>query len=157
MDVNDSLGRLRQVRPVAVLLLVVFVLNGCYTYVPTQEIPDRGARVRVQLSQPQDVRLSEVTANDVVTISGEVARLDSSAVVLSAYVLRSASGYENVARGESVGILRENIAAIRQSRISPLNTAGLVAVGILIAVAAGVALAEAGNQGEPGEPPGGEQ
>lgn len=150
MQENNAMIRLKLWRPAALLLLVTFVLNGCYTYFPTQQIPDRGAKVRLELAQPQDVRLSEVTANDVVNLQGELAQVDSNRVVLSAFVLRSQSGYENIGRGESVSILRQNIASIRQSRISPLNTAGLVAIGVVIGVLTGVALADAGNQGEGG-------
>lgn len=151
---SDVLGVERStVRAVAALLLPLVVLNGCYTFVPTQEVPSQGARVQVHLSKPQDVRLADVTANDVVLISGEVARVDSAALILSAYTLRSQSGYENIGRGESVGLLRENIAGIRRRKISPLNTAGLIAIGVALGVAVGVALAEAGNQGEGGGSP----
>lgn len=137
-------------RIVGVMLLAAGGLTGCYTYVPTQDIPPQGRKVRIALSQPQDVRLSDITANDVVDVQGEVAAVDSSVVILSAYTLRSQSGYENLGKGESMQILRDNISSIRQSRIAPLNTAGLVAIGLLIGIVTGVALADAGNAGEGG-------
>lgn len=146
-------SRRRRLRPIAAALLAALALSGCYSYVPTQEVPGRGARVRVRLSQPQDVRLTEITANDVMMINGEVVRANSDTLVLSAYLLQSRSGYENFGRGETAFVPRENIVGLFENRISVIRTAGLMGAVALLGVVVGVALNNAGGSDSGDGPP----
>ncbi|HEY0150609.1 MAG TPA: hypothetical protein VGB92_01350 [Longimicrobium sp.] len=123
----------RMVRPVAALLLSLSFLNGCFAYAPMNGVsPQPGARVRVQLREPQQVRLGELTANDVMSLIGEVVTEDSSQLVLSALSATTRSGFEHAANGETVRVVRGNVVAVARNRVSVLRTAalaGMVAVG----------------------------
>lgn len=141
-------------RPVATVLLLASALNGCYSYVPSRTgIGGPGSRVRVYLTEPQSVRLTEISANDVVRITGEVVRADSSDLVLSAWLLNSRSGYEHVGRGETVAVPRRNVQAVDRNTLSAVRTAGLVGIVAMLGVLTGVALANGASRGE--GPPGG--
>jgi hypothetical protein len=121
------------VRASASLLLIPFLLNGCYSYVPARSgPPGQGSRIRIHLSEPQDVRLTHVTGNEIVLVGGELVRLDADTATLSAYSLRARSGYEFLGTGETVRIPRRVIASVEEHRISPAKTvvlAGVVALG----------------------------
>lgn len=122
-------------RRIVSLVLLSLLLAGCFSYVPqpADALP-RGATVRMALSQPVDVRLGEVTANEVVTVSGEMIRADSAVVALSATLLRSRNGYESLAGGETVLIPRERVREVERKRLSPLRT-GLVASAVVVVLA----------------------
>ena len=119
-------------RPVAAVALLVFALNGCFSYVPLNgAAPAPGTRVRVDLQTPQPVVSGDVTANDVVSLIGEVVSADSVTLVLSATQLTTRTGYEHVGRGETARLPRANVARISQNRLSPVRTA-LVAGVVLV-------------------------
>lgn len=140
----------RMVRPVAALLLSTSFLNGCFAYAPTNGVaPQPGARVRVELREPQQVRLGELTANDVVSLIGEVVADDSTQLVLSALSATTRSGFEHAANGETVRVARGNVVAVARNRVSVLRTAalaGMVAVGGA-AFVSGVRAGRASNGG----------
>lgn len=117
-------------RPIALVLLCT-LLSGCFTYSPTQKTPGRAARVRVTLASPADFRLAEFTANEVVVAEGEIVRVDSAEVVLSALELRARSGYEFVGNGETLTIARGNVAVLETRRISAWRSA-LVAAALVV-------------------------
>ncbi len=120
------LRRKRMVRPAAALLLSLSFLNGCFAYAPMHGVsPQPGARVRVQLREPQQVRLGELTANDVMTVIGEVVTEDSSQIVISALSATTRSGFEHAANGETVRVARGNAAVVSINRVSVLRSAGL--------------------------------
>lgn len=146
--------RKRMVRPMAALLLSLSFLNGCFAYAPTNGVSPRpGTRVRVELREPQQVRLGELTANDVMVVIGEVVTEDSSQIVLSALSATTRSGFEHAANGETVRVARSNALAVSRNRISVLRTAGLaglVALGgaaFVSGVRAGRASGSGGNGG----------
>ncbi|MEW5930740.1 MAG: hypothetical protein AB1941_25040 [Gemmatimonadota bacterium] len=118
-------------RPIALVLLCA-LLSGCFTYSPARSAPGRAARVRVTLSTPTDFRLTEVTANEVVVVEGEIVRADSAEVAISALDLRARSGYEFATQGETLVIPRSSIAVLETRRISVWRSA--LVVGALVAV-----------------------
>lgn len=121
----------RAARPVAALLLASF-LGGCFSYAPVSgTLPRPGARVKVELQTPQEFRAGDLTANDVVEVTGEVISADSSALVLSAFTLTSRSRAEHVTTGETTRVPRLNVASVRENRISPLRTAALTGLVVL--------------------------
>jgi hypothetical protein len=135
------------------LLLMAALLNGCFSYVPANgDAPTPGQRVRVYLQEPQDFRLTNVTANDVTLIRGEFAQEVEDGLALSAFLLTSQNGYENLARGETTLVPRTNIQALELSRLSAAKTAGLAAIvaGIGVLVSAAIASGFAGGSGPPG-------
>lgn len=144
-------------RPVAAALLLCLLLNGCFTYAPTQSTPGRAARVRVALASPADFRLTEYTANEVVVADGELVRADDREVVLSATRLQARSGYEFVGHGETLTIPRSNVASLQRKRIAPLQSvllAGAVAAVVVLTTQLFEALNGGGGGGEkPPAPP----
>jgi hypothetical protein len=128
-------------------------LPGCYGYARTPEPPGRGIAIRAHLSQPQDVRLGEITANSVSRVDGEVIGLREDTLLVSAFWLRTPTGYEHMAKGQTVRIPRENVVAIEQKKFAwgrtGLLAAGIVAVGGL----AKVAFDAAGGGGSGNPPP----
>lgn len=147
----------RMVRPVAALLLSVSFLNGCFAYAPTNGVsPQPGARVRVELREPQMVRLGELTANDVMSLIGEVVTEDSSQIVLSALSATTRSGFEHAANGETVRVPRSNVVALARNRVSVLRTAGLAGL-VAIGGAAFVSGVRAGRASNGGGGGGGSQ
>lgn len=127
-------------------------LAGCYAYVPLRSSAPRTTELRVALARPFDVRLTDVTANAVVLADGELVRMDSSDVVLSASRLVSNSGYEQFARGETVTLARNNIVAIERRRISVPRTLLATAVVIVGLTVGGVALGGGFGTGRGGGP-----
>lgn len=140
-------------RTIAAFLLVILTLNGCFAYMPSRGAPLRqGQGVRVLLSSPLDVRLVDVTANNVATLDGEVVSSDSATLVLSARMVRSNTGYEQLGGGATVQIPTTQIGEIEERRLSAVKTAGLV--GIIVGLTAIVAAANTGT-GVKGGPGGG--
>jgi hypothetical protein len=141
-----------------ICVLLVFTLSGCFSYSPIDlRAPKQRDTVRVTLSRPEDFRLAQYTANDVVRIEGEVIALDESFLHLSAWALRAQSGYQMPAHGETVRIPRGALAGVEHKQISPARSAlvaGLaVLVGVVISVAAG---GSGGEEGGGGGPPSGQ-
>lgn len=132
-------------------LLSLWLLGGCFAYVPARTEPAPGSRVRLLLNQPQEIRAGDLTANDVVEVTGEVISADSAAVLLSAFGMRARSGYEFVGTGETARVPRLNIAGVQQNRISPLRTAAIAA----LAVAAGAVFVSQVQSSRGGGTPGG--
>jgi hypothetical protein len=144
------LGRKRMARPVAAVLLSLSFLNGCFAYQTMNGASPRpGARVRVELREPQQVRLGELTANDVMAVIGEVVTEDSSQIVLSALSATTRSGFEHAANGETVRVARANVVAVGLNRVSVLRTAGLAGLVALggAAFVSGVRAGRASNGG----------
>lgn len=134
------------------------LLSGCFAYVPVQrEALQPGDRVQVQLNETQPVRAGSVTANDVIEVTGELISSDSAALSLSAYYLRSPSGYEHSGVGETARIPALNIAVVRENRLSPLRTAVVTALALTAGAVFVTQVADLRGGGNPGNPIGGGQ
>lgn len=119
----------------AFFVSLLLLLTGCYTYAPVPGMTlGRGTAVRARLAAPSDFRLTELTANGVVTIDGEVVRQDTGELVVSALWLRSQTGYEFPAAGETVTIPAERLAGIEQKRFSVARSAMVAGAGVLASV-----------------------
>ena len=120
-------------RKTALLLLCVLPLNGCFAYVPSQgQALRQGQAVQVFLNTPQDVRLADVTANNVVRVDGEIVRLDTAQLVMSATLLTQASGIDQLGQNATVVIPRGHVDHIQEKRFSVLRSAGLVGLAALV-------------------------
>lgn len=145
-------------RIISSVLLLCLGLNGCFAYMPSRGGALRqGQGVRAWLNAPMDVRLAEVTANNVSEIEGEVVRADSAVLVLSARMIRSSSGYEQLGANATVQIPRANVARLEERRISVLRSAGLVGIAVALTVVTAAANLGSGAKGGDGRGPGGEQ
>jgi hypothetical protein len=122
---------------------LIAVLGGCYSYGPHRggELP-QATKVRVHLSSTVDVRLPEVTANNVALLEGEIVRADSAELVISASMVWSNSGYEQLGQGATVAIPVSKIGSIEARRFDVLRTAGLAGL-----VVGGTAATFAANTG----------
>lgn len=140
------------------LMLPVLALAGCFSYIPTNGTALRqGQGVTVLLSVPQDVKLQEVTANNVVRVQGEVIQSDTQALSVSAALLVSSSGYEQLGEGATIVIPRRSIQRLTERRVSMLRSVGLavLAVGATAAIARGTISGSTSRNGG-GQPPGGQ-
>jgi hypothetical protein len=99
-------------------------LAGCYSYQPLGSVtPARGAPLRVLLDPPQDARLLDYTVNGAVRVEGELIELRPDQVLLSAFGVRSRSGFEYIAQGETLELPRGSVTALEIKKVSPLKTA----------------------------------
>lgn len=139
-------------RRAALSLSALLLLSACYSYAPVEgPAPERGARVRLHLTEPRDVRLTNVTGNEIVLVSGELVRMAGDTAVVSASSLRARSGYEFIAAGETLRIPRSEIALLQHRRLSPARSgllAGAVALGTTLL--GSVVQASGGDGGLPG-------
>lgn len=119
-------------RRTAPVVLLCVLLTGCFSYVTTHDTPARASRVRVLLAAPTDFRLTDFTANEVVSAEGEMVQGDDHEIVLSVLDLRARSGYEFPGRGETLRIPRSNITTVQVNRISPIRTGLLAGVVALV-------------------------
>lgn len=140
-------------RPIALLLLCLSALNGCYSYarVPSETPVDRG-RVRLHLSEPRSVALTNTTANDVVFVEGEVVRAGPDSLALSVWNLRARSGYEQRAMGETVVLPRGQMVDVERRRLSPVRSGLLAGAVVLLTTLVSSFM---GGGGEDGGGPGG--
>jgi hypothetical protein len=119
-------------RTIGAVLLGTFALNGCFTYrsVPPAAVPAQGTPVQVQLSRAMDFPIRDVTVRDVAVITGEVVSASADSLRLSAYRLRSVTGYTVEASGETVTVPRELVVGIEQRTLSS-SRSGILALGVL--------------------------
>jgi len=127
--------RPRILRVLAAVLCIT--MPACYSYVPVaSRTPTQGAMLGMSLSEPVDVRLAGLTANDVVQLRGELIRMDASEVAVSATWLRSRNTFEFPGAGETVTVPRSSIIEITEKRFSfaktGLFTAAILGVALLI-------------------------
>ncbi len=141
-------------RAIAALLLVTLSLSACFSYRTIDPALSRQRDdVRVRLSRPIDVRLTEITANDVVQVDGEVISAADTVLYVSAWALRSRSGFSILAQGETVAIPTAGITELERKRISALRSSAVVA-GVLALSTVIFGAVRGGAEGE-GPGPGG--
>lgn len=131
--------------------LIAVLGAACFRYVPveTDARLDRATPVRVLLSRPTDVRLSDLTANGVREVRGEMIGWRSDSLALSVYWLVTATDVEHRGRGETVLFEGDNIARIEKKEMDVARTTGLTVGIVALTAAAGYGLAGGGNEGGP--------
>ncbi len=137
------------------LVTMVIQATGCYSYVVVNSgapLPSTGAEVRAHLTEPGRFRLTNITAENVVRVDGEVVRWGPDQLVLSAFWLRSRGGLEHKGVGETVVIPRTRIATLERKQVSAVRSGGFIGVTILLAA---LVTAAFGGGGGPGEGPNG--
>lgn len=131
--------------------------SGCYVYVPLKSStppPVRGAAVRARLAEPGRFRLTDVTAENVSSVDGEVVEWNADRLVLSAFWVRSNSGLEHKGVGETVVLPRTTIATVERKQISLARSSALAGGIALLAVLANAAFIGGGGvEPPPGPPP----
>jgi hypothetical protein len=144
----------RTVATLAGMLSLVTV--GCLSYTPidgNEPAPRLGMEVRAHLSTPESFPLTNLTANNVVEVDGEIVRWEEDRLVLSAWWLRAGSGIEHRGIGETVNIPRSSLGAVERKQLSVTRTGVLVGFIALLGVLAQAALsAGAGPEGSQNGP-----
>jgi hypothetical protein len=152
-------GRLRHALAKGALAIAcVLGSGGCYSYVPVPSIhpPAQGTPVRVALESPSEFRLTDLTANDIVRVGGEMIQANEGSLAISALWLESRAGMQFTGKGETVRIPETNIVFFQEKRFSPtksvLFTAATVG-GFLLLREAFLAAGGGGNGRNGGPPP----
>ena len=130
---------------VAGFLPCLLLLGACFEYAPVApaSVPPPATPVRVRLSRPMNFPISDVTVRDVVELQGEVVGVRDTTFRLSAFQMRSQTGYGVDASGETVEFPSTAVVGLATRRISPWRSA---LFGVLLA-AGGVAVAASGVAG----------
>jgi hypothetical protein len=149
-------------RAIAAIVLVCMTpsVTGCYTYKPVavHEVrPEPGKAVQVHLNAPESVRLQNLTADGVVQINGELAQWDNGQLVLSAFWVRSSSGFEHRAEGETVTLEEAKIRSVSAKQMNVPLSVALAAGAVAAAVIVGSAFSASGSAGNDGDDGGGTQ
>ena len=138
---------------VAATLLATTALSGCYRYVPAPESPARGMAVRAYLTQPLQVPLTDITANNVTAVEGEVAVASRDTLYLSASRLFAPGGAEFLPMGETVAIPRLSLGNVQLRKVDTLGTSVSILGGIGLAILASLLLTDELSGGERNPPP----
>jgi hypothetical protein len=134
--------------------LALLGVAACQHYVPaTVNDLERMNRVRVRLSEPLEVELMDLTANNATLLDGEVVRWDDESLILSVWWVEAMGGLEFRGVGETVEVPRDQIAELEERKISVFQTVGLAALLVAGMVLIGSAFSGAGSSGEDGEDP----
>jgi hypothetical protein len=139
-----------------VLLAVAPAATGCYSFVPVgaaEPRPEVGHQVRAYLNQPDRVRLQHVTAENVVQVNGELVEWDNGRLLLSAFWVKSASGFEYNALGETVSLRDNDLERVEAKTINIPVTVGVTAVAVAGAILLGAAFGTFGSSGDDGGQP----
>jgi hypothetical protein len=138
-------------RSVSALLLCAMALSGCYSYAPVSPAitPPPAADVRVRLSRPMDFPIRDVTVRDVVELQGEVVQAQDTSMQLSVFGLRSQTGFNSDANGETVAFPRTAVVGLSRKKLSPLRSSLFAALllGGALAVRATGALSSGSQNG----------
>ncbi len=140
----------------ALLLASLFLVGGCYKYVPVQvsyEDLVMGTPVRAHMDNGESVDLREYTAHNIVSMNAEFVRLDDSELVLSAMWLDSSTnGVGYPGGGWTVRIPTASVSLLEQKKFDIWRTSALVAaIGAATYLGFDAILGDSGgsNGGEP--------
>lgn len=133
-------------RTLLLLLGVIIVSSGCFTYVnadPGRVVPGRD--VRVELTDAGTAGLAALVGPSTRAIDGRVTHFDTAALQLAVTQTTDQRNFERLWRGEPVTVPHAFIARLEQRKFSLTRTA-LLAGGIVAAtVVGGVAAHNAGG------------
>lgn len=115
----------------ALLTLGVFVLSGCYTYVPIAEVSP-GTRVRAQL--PVETRRADGTVEtESVPVDGEVVAFGDS-LVLATRTRQQIGNFREVTVEDTLRVARANLSGVEERVFSRSRTVGMTALALAGAV-----------------------
>lgn len=115
-----------------VVMASLWALAGCYHYVPTvATAAPQGTPVRAHLDEMAAFELSQMTVNNIDQVEGEMVRVDSGDLILSATWLQAVTGNGYPGNGWTVRIPEANVTAVEERRLSWWRT-GLVVAGAAV-------------------------
>lgn len=138
------------VRWMAAVLLAVFPAS-CYSYQPVAEAPSPGSSVRVRLTAPGALELSEATDEARRTYEGQLVRAGEDTVTISMLQSRSQSEFEaRRTLRNSMSIPRSYVQALERRTLSTAKTTLVIggAAGVMVALVLG--LSGGGEGSDPG-------
>jgi hypothetical protein len=102
--------------------LACTALSGCYTYRPLEgvgtQLPAVGSKVEVALTQAGSMAFSQQVGPDVQYLLGQVVQVDSSSIVLAMTASETTRRVNYPWKGEQVTIPYDNVASIRERKLS---------------------------------------
>jgi hypothetical protein len=131
--------------------LALFVLAGCYVYVPIgTQVPDPGARLEVRLTDVGADTLAPLIGDNVSSVRGNLVSGNQDALVLAIKSVLLRSGDERLWSGEHVMLPRPTIAIVSERRLSRWRTGLTTGLAMLGSVALVASLNGGGVEGRPG-------
>lgn len=139
------------------LPVLLVVVCGCYSYVAVAgRAPANGAYVQVDLAAPRDVVLQDVTVHGITTLQGRVLASDADSLAVAVARLWGQEGRTYEATSIGVSLPRQDVAALREKRASPVRSAlaiGTGAAGIVATILGVRALVGSGGGSTRPPPP----
>ncbi len=112
------------------LSVLLVVVGGCYSYVALGgPAPANGADVQVQLAAPRDVVLQDVTVHGITVVQGRLLSSGADSLAVAVARLWGQEGRTYEATGIGVSLPRQDIAAVREKRASPVRSALVIGSG----------------------------
>jgi hypothetical protein len=144
-------------RMLSILVLAALpAATGCYHYVPLAPTSaPQGTPVRARLATMSEFELAQFTVNNIDQVEGEMVRLDTDSLVLSATWLQAVTGNGYAGNGWTIRIPEANLAGFEQKRLSWWRT-GVVVGGIAVGTWLGfeaLGLSPSSGSGGGGTPP----
>ena len=127
-------------------ILAMSLAAGCYEYdTVAASQPSVGTQLRISLSDDGTVGLRPLLGPSAEQLEGRVQQSDDSSITLGVTELVRRNGVPESWNGESVRIVRSQIARQEQRRFSPVHTA--ILAGILVGGTAVAAVATRSGDG----------
>ena len=132
----------------AVALATVFVLTGCYSYVPLEGPAPVGSEVRAHLTNETALKESELTGVLTQDYSGRVMAITSDSLMLSVIAARAIGAAQTRTARRIVGLPMTGVEGLEERKLSGIRTALAVAGGgAAVAAIVGGILTVGGNSG----------
>lgn len=110
----------------------LWALAGCYHYVPTAATTaPQGTPLRAHLGEMAAFELPQMTVNNIDQVEGEMVRVDSGELILSASWLQAVTGNGYPGNGWTVRIPQSNVTAVEERRLSWWRT-GIIVAGAVV-------------------------
>ncbi len=124
-------------RRAAVVIASVFLLLGCYNYLPlTNPSPQPGTYLSAALTDSGSVELARYLGPGVAIVRGRLLASDSKELALAVVSVRVRSGEEISWKGESVTLPRGLVAFLEERRLSTGRSVLLAGGSVLSLVVA---------------------
>lgn len=120
-------------KPLLILVpAALWALAGCYHYVPAvATTAPQGTPLRAQLDEMAAFELAQMTVNNIDQVEGEMVRVDSGDLILSATWLQAVTGNGYPGNGWTVRIPQSNVMTVEERRLSWWRT-GIVVAGAIV-------------------------
>ncbi len=146
----------RRLTAIVALIGTAPIGSGCFAYATVADcapFPEQGVRIRAHLSAPDRVRLTNITAENVVRVDGDVIEWERQQLRVSAFWLRSSGGIEHRGVGESVTIERSRIVSLEKKTVSVARTGAFAGLIVALGLIARAAFGGISGGGQPPGPP----